>query len=41
MKITVAMGMPKMQFQFIFLPEKKKMHMHTDIQYLTKMLNCN
>ena len=32
------MGMPKTQFQFIFLPEKK-IHMHTDIQYITKMLN--
>ena len=25
------------QFQFIYLPEKKT-HIHTDIQYITKML---
>ena len=27
----------KFQFQFIYLPEKKK-YIYTDIQYITKML---
>ena len=25
-------------FIYLFLPEKKKTHMHTDLQYITKML---